>query len=85
LNTIRGCCRISRSIAGPGRYCFGASYSQLPGCRVGKKFDVLDALPEFIEHGHAPLDDRATVMCGFNAPASAIEKSHAEYVFKFRY
>ena len=48
-----------------------------PRRRVGEEFNVLHALPQFIEYGNAAPDERAAVRRRRNAARAAIKKTHA--------
>src|SRR6266568_3703728 len=63
---------------------FSEPNPQLPGSRVGKEFDIFDALPEFIEHGNSSLNNRASILRRLNASRATIDESHAERVFEVR-
>jgi hypothetical protein len=50
--------------------------------RIGKKLDVLDPLPEFVEDGDAAPDDGTAVLRRLDSPRTALEKTHAERPFQ---
>jgi hypothetical protein len=56
----------------------------LPGRRVGEKLDVLHALAQFVEYGHAAIKQRATAISCFDPLAVALEQAYAERMFQFR-
>lgn len=60
------------------RYCLSATNSKNAGSRVGDKFDVLDALSQFIERRKAAFDKRATILCRLNSRRASVEKGHPE-------
>src|SRR6516162_8119408 len=41
-----------------GRHLLAGSDPQFPRRRIGEEFDVLDALPQLVEHGDAAFDER---------------------------
>jgi hypothetical protein len=60
------------------RMYIGASDLQHTYRRISQKFDVSDALPEFIEYHRAAPDQGVTVHRGPNALCAAIKQPHTE-------
>ena len=61
---------------------YDAADPNFAGRRVGKKFDLLDALPELIECGEPVLENRATIERGLDTLPAALEQTHAERVLE---
>src|SRR5262249_48319574 len=59
-----------------------AADPHLAGRRIGKMLDFLDALPQVIEHGAAPLQQRGAIACGLDSLRGAIEETHTDRVFQ---
>src|SRR5215510_4664762 len=59
-----------------------ASHAYLSRRRIGKRCDVLNSLPQFVEHCDAALDQRTTIWRGLNALAAAVEQAHAQCVLQ---
>src|SRR5262245_17793888 len=59
-----------------------AGYPDLTRRRVGKKFDVLYGLPQFVERDDAAIKKRATVNSEFDTLPGAIKKTHAQSIFQ---
>jgi hypothetical protein len=53
-----------------------------PAVGSAKKFDVPDALLQFIEHRGAPLDERLAILRRLDALRAAVEQAYAERIFK---
>jgi hypothetical protein len=49
---------------------------------VGQELDRLDPLPELVEGCEAMSEERPAVDGGLNAPAGAVEQTHAEGMFQ---
>ena len=58
------------------------SHANLAHRRIGKRRDVLNALPQFVEHGDAPLDQRAAIRCRLYTLPAPVEQAHAESAFQ---
>jgi hypothetical protein len=58
------------------------SHAYLSHRRIGKRRDVLNALPQFVEHCDASLDQRAAIRRRLYALPAAVEQAHAEGVFQ---
>ncbi len=58
------------------------SHAYLAYCRIGERRDVLHALPQFVEHGDASLDERAAIGCRLYALPAPVEQAHAEGVLQ---
>src|SRR5262245_47843532 len=52
--------------------------SNFTGGRVGKKLDLLDALPQFIESGEPVLENRTTIERWLDALPAALEQAYTE-------
>ena len=52
--------------------------------RIGQELDVLHRLAQVIEHGHAAVEQSATVLRRFGALTAAIEQPHADRVLEVR-
>ncbi len=50
----------------------------LSGRRVGEKFDLFDAMSEFIEHNGAPAKQRAAINSWLDALHGTIDEPHLE-------
>jgi hypothetical protein len=50
---------------------------------VGEKFDVLDALAQVIEYGHAAIEQGVAVLGRLDPLAVAVEQPHAERMLQF--
>ena len=59
-----------------------ASDPNFAGRGVGKKLDLLDALPQFIERGEPVLENGATIERRLDTLPAAFEKTHAERVLQ---
>ena len=55
-----------------------------PSRRVGEKLDILESLAQVIEHGHAAIEQRATVLGRYDALPVAVQQAHAERMFQVR-
>ena len=58
------------------------SHAYLSHRRIGKRRDVLNALPQFVKHCDAPLDERAAIRRRLYALPAPVEQAHAEGVFQ---
>src|ERR1700704_5813692 len=54
-------------------------------CRIGQELNLFDTLSEFVEDGHASLDDCPPVSREFNTPSAAIQQSDAKRMFHVGY
>ena len=59
--------------------------AQLADVRIGQKLDLLDALPDLIEHRCGAFDQRAAVQRRLNALRGAVEQANTERVFDLRH
>jgi len=66
----------------PGRHWLGAANAQLPDRRVGKQFDLLHPLAQFIEHRNPALNQCPAVHR--RSLRAAIEQAHAERLLPLR-
>jgi hypothetical protein len=82
---MRGCRRgepVDHGQDRTGRDRLRTSDAELSRRRIGKKLDVLNALPEFIEDGDAAPDDGTAVLRRLDSPRAALKKKHAERAFQ---
>src|SRR6476620_6135508 len=69
---------LSRELMDDGRIdcryrMLAPSHPYLPGRRIGKGRDVLNALSQLVEHFDSALDERAAIWCRFYALATPVE------------
>ena len=59
-----------------------ASDPHFPGRRVREEFNVLHALPQFVENGGAAFEQRSAVDRRLGAVTVAFKQAHAEHMFE---
>ena len=62
-----------------GHY-FGATHAHFAAAWVRKKFDLIDALPEFVEHRDTAPEESSTVECRLDASRCAVGQWNSEGV-----
>jgi len=67
----------------PGHQWAGASHPQFPRSRVRKELYSFDALTQFVEDGHAAIDDLTAIYGRLDTIRSAVEETHAQRMLKF--
>jgi hypothetical protein len=58
------------------------SHPYLSHRRISKGRDVLNTLPQLVEHCDAALDKRAAIWCRLYALPAPVEETHAEGLFE---
>ena len=61
-----------------------ASDTHLPGGGIGEEIHFFYALTQLVENGHAAIEQRASVLGGFNSTPTAIEKRYTKCMFECR-
>jgi hypothetical protein len=60
-----------------------ATYSHVPGSRVGETLNSLHALPQLVEYSDSATEQRASIFGGLDALSVAVEQANADSAFQF--